>query len=118
MDTVNRELENLDIDRKETYLLGDLNVNLLCGTKYILNEKSFCNRSSAIGPLINKYKEFCQKFSFTQLIRNPTCITSNSSTLLDHILSNSKYYVSYHGVIEIGLSDHQLVFCTRKINIL
>ena len=65
-------------------------------------------------PLINKYKEFCQKFSFIQLIRNPTRITSNSSILLDHILSNSKYNVSNHCVIEIGISDHQLIFCTRK----
>ena len=112
LDTLTRELVNFNIDQKEIYLLGDFNVNLLYGTKYILKEK--CNSSSAVGPLINKYKEFCQKFSFTQLIRNPTRITSNSSTLLDHILSNSKCNNSNHGVIEIGLSDHQLIFCTRK----
>ena len=114
LDTLNKELVNFDIDQKETYLLGDFNVNLLYGTKYILKEK--CNSASAIGPLINKYKEFCQKFSFTQLIRNPTRITSSSSTLLEHILSNSKYNVSHHGVIEIGLSDPRLIFCTRKLN--
>ena len=37
-----------------------------------------------------------------------------TSTLLDHILTNSNELVSQCGVLDIGLSDHQLVFCTRK----
>ena len=35
-------------------------------------------------------------------------------TLLDHILTNANELVSQSGVLDIGLSDHQLVFCTRK----
>ena len=37
-----------------------------------------------------------------------------TSTLLDHILTNSNELVSNSGVLDIGLSDHQLVFRTRK----
>ena len=37
-----------------------------------------------------------------------------TSTLLDHILTNANQLVSNSGVLDIGLSDHQLVFCTRK----
>ena len=37
-----------------------------------------------------------------------------TSTLLDHILTNSNDLVSHSGVLDIGLSDHQLDFCTQK----
>ena len=50
-----------------------------------------------------------------QLITSPTRVTENTSTILDHVLTNSQDRVSQSGVIDIGLSDHQLIFCTRKI---
>ena len=50
-----------------------------------------------------------------QLISCPTRITKNTSTLLDHVLTNSHDKVSQSGVIDIGLSDHQLIYCTRKV---
>ena len=33
---------------------------------------------------------------------------------LDHILTNSKDKISQSGGIDIGISDHQMIFCTRK----
>ena len=42
-------------------------------------------------------------------------ISKHSLTLLDHILTNSDEKVSQSGVIDIGLSDHQMIYCTRKI---
>ena len=65
--------------------------------------------------LVNKYKEFCQTFSLTEIIKEPTRITCSTSTLLDHILTNSSEKVSQKGVIDVGISDHQLIYCTRKI---
>ena len=50
-----------------------------------------------------------------QLIKVPTRITSNTSTLIDHILTSSCEKVVQAGVIETSLSDYQLIFCTRKI---
>jgi len=49
------------------------------------------------------------------LITSPTRVTENTSTILDHVLTNSQDRVSQSGVIDIGLSDHQLTYCTRKI---
>jgi len=44
----------------------------------------------------------------------PTRHSCNTSTLLDHILTNTENKVSSSGVIDIGISDHQLIYCTRK----
>ena len=49
------------------------------------------------------------------MLREPTRITCNSSTLLDHILSNSDEKISNSGIIDLGISDHHLTYCTRKI---
>ena len=65
--------------------------------------------------LVNKYKEFCQTFSLTEIIKEPTRITCSTSTLLDHIPTNSSEKVTQKGVIDVGISDHQLIYCTRKI---
>ena len=35
--------------------------------------------------------------------------------MLDHVLTNSADRVSQFGVVNTGLSDHQLIYCTRKI---
>ena len=38
-----------------------------------------------------------------------------STPLLDHILTNSSERVSQSGVTDVGLSDHQMIYSTRKI---
>ena len=35
--------------------------------------------------------------------------------MIDHILTNASDKITQSGVIDIGLSDHQLIFCTRKV---
>ena len=51
----------------------------------------------------------------TEIIKEPTRTTCNAASLLDHILTTCAEKVSQKGVIDVGLSDHQLIFCTRKI---
>ena len=51
----------------------------------------------------------------TEIIKEPTRITCFTSTLLDHILTNCSEKVSQKRVIDIGISDHQLIHCTRRI---
>ena len=63
---------------------------------------------------IKSYYEFCTFFSLHQLIKAPTCITFNSVTIIDHILASYPEIVIQQGIIDVGLSDHQLIFCTRK----
>jgi hypothetical protein len=53
-------------------------------------------------------------FSFNQLIKTFTRITDKSATIIDHILCNTASKISQSGVIPVGLSDHFLIFCTRK----
>jgi len=50
-----------------------------------------------------------------EIIQEPTRVTSTTSSLLDHIITNTSWKISQQGVIDVGLSDHQLIFCTRKI---
>ena len=90
-----------NFNSNETYILGDLNFDLL------KIEETF---------YIRKYKEFCQMYGLKQLINQPTRITENTATLLDHILTNSKDRISQYGIINTGLSDHQLIYCTRKVS--
>ena len=37
------------------------------------------------------------------------------SSLPDHVLTNSADRISQFGIVNVGLSDHQLIYCTRKI---
>ena len=63
---------------------------------------------------IIQYHEFCSLHGLKQLIVTPTRITVSKSSLLDHILTNTSENIPQSGVIDIGLSDHQLIFATRK----
>ena len=48
-----------------------------------------------------------------QPIMVPAKIIFNN--LIDHILTSSSEKVVQAGIIETSLSDHQIIFCTRKI---
>ena len=48
------------------------------------------------------------------LIKFPTRVTCSSSSILDHALAGFPDRVSQSGVIDVGISDHQLIYCTRK----
>ena len=61
-----------------------------------------------------KYHECCTLFSLKQLIKCPTRVTGNNSSILDHVLASFPDRVLQSGVIDIGISDHQLIYCTRK----
>ena len=63
---------------------------------------------------VKRYNEFCSLHGLKQLIQEARRTTEKSETLLDHIISNSTQKISQHGVLNLGLSDHQLIYCTRK----
>ena len=90
-----------NFDNQEVYILGDLNLNLIFEGRRIPNG-------------IKRYREFCALHGLKQIIDSPTRVTKTSSTILDHIITNSKDKISQFGVIDVGLSDHQLIYCTRK----
>ena len=65
--------------------------------------------------MINRYKRNFVKNSLKQLIRCPTRVPCNISTLIDHIFTNSTEKTFQSGIIDPGISDHKLLFCTRKV---
>ena len=65
--------------------------------------------------LKNEYIDFCLNVGFCQIIKSYTHICNSSSSIIDHILTNSQDRISQSGVIETTFSDHFSIFCTRKI---
>ena len=53
-------------------------------------------------------------YGLSQLITEPTRVTLVSKTLIDLCIANSQEKVTNSGVIHLGISDHSLVFVTRK----
>ena len=51
-------------------------------------------------------------FGLKQLIKSPTRVTCNTSSILDHVFANFLNRVSHSGVIDEGISAHQLTYCT------
>ena len=70
---------SLNVADTEMYVLGDLNINLLQNSKYILeNTKNITKKFPDITADAKEYIEFCQTFGRKQLIRSPTPITCNT----------------------------------------
>ena len=96
------------LDKQACYLLGDLNINLILDEKEIFSNKSYISNSQNLPPLTKGYLDFCFFFSLEQLISIPTRVINKTATLIDHVLTNSCQKVSQSGVIELGISDHDL----------
>ena len=91
-----------NFDDQGVHILGDLNINLINNQKHTPNG-------------IKRYKEFYSLNGLEKLLTLPTPITKNSTSVLDHVLTNPADRVSQFGVVDTGLSDHQLIYCTKKI---
>ena len=92
-------LEEPTLLDKDTIILGDFNIDLLQN----LYEK-------------NKLVQLTESFGLTQVIKEPTRITDQSATLIDHVylsdtLSSAKTEAF---VLDIGMSDHHPVMVILK----
>ena len=56
-------------------------------------------------------------YGLEQLIISPTRVTCSTSSLIDHTLTTFPEKVLQRGIIDVGLSDHQLICCTRKFSL-
>ena len=111
---LNNNINKIDSVNNEIYILGDFNINLYINDSYILAKKNILNNKSVPSD-VKSYQEFCTFFGLKQLIIVPTRVTTGSSTIIDHVLASFPERVTQSGVIDISLSDHQLIYCTRKI---
>ena len=64
---------------------------------------------------MKSYKQFISLFNLTQIITDPTRVTNCSSTLIDHICFSDCEKVCQSGIINFGIADHSVIYCTRKI---
>ena len=53
---------------------------------------------------------------FEQLVKSPTRVTQDSSTLIDVILTNNEQAIASTDVAPLNMSDHDLIGCVRKVN--
>ena len=86
-----------DVIRKEDnefVLLGDFN-------KKLLNEEI-------------ERGNFTTLLGITQLVSEPTGVTKDSATLIDHIYTNTEENIQHVIVKKLCLSDHCAIFCNRK----
>ena len=90
------KLHSLDL---EYYLLGDLNCNLASPTP---DANTHC------------LLEISDLYGLKQLINEPTRVTESSSTLINLIYTNYTDRVGCSGVSLIAISDHSLVYVSRK----
>ena len=106
-------------DAQEVYIMGDINVNLIDRKRKLIHKKGYrfskeeSNYSTALH-MTKKYNQFLKSYGLTQLIDEATRKTDKTASLLDHILVNTPDKVSQSGVLEKAISDHDMIYCTRK----
>ncbi len=84
---------------KEIIVVGDLNCDVLKP-----------DSPSAIA-LLN----FSESVNLTQLIKEPTRVTENSTSLIDVIMTSNVNLVENHGVVSSHISDHYLTYVLVKL---
>ena len=108
------DFKKLNSESKELHILGDININtLIDDNRSIFEIRKNTPLRNSLPTLCKQYIEFCSSFSLKQLISSPTRITCSSSTIIDHILTNTTNNISQSGVIDLGISDHNVIFFTR-----
>ena len=115
----NSIMNSNSFEAQEVLIMGDINIDLLDKKNKFILEKGYRfskEESNYTHPiyLTKKYVAFLQTFGLTQLIKEPTRITDKTATLLDHILVNTADKISQSGVLRKAISDHDIIYCTRK----
>jgi exonuclease III len=95
-DHLEKLIKQIDDENKEMYILGDLNCNLL-------EEKALFNMAT------NKLNSLYELYQLSQLINEPTRVTMTTSSLIDHVVTNTPEKISHSGVVHTGISDHSLL---------
>ena len=95
-------LGKLDSENIEYYLMGDLNCDL---SPTVLDHGS------------RLLMDIADLYNLSQLINEPTRITDSSSTLIDHIFTNTPDKVVCSGVSHVSISDHSLTYAFRKLSV-
>ena len=85
-------------DNMEKHLLGDWNTDM----------------SRRDAPMFKPFTRLCDQHGLTQLITQPTRVSETSQTIIDLVVTSDQSKITTCGTIVCGLSDHYMIFCTRK----
>ena len=94
-------IKMIDDENKELHILGDLNCSM---------SKNATNQPTKTP------NEILETYQLSQLITEPTRITANSCTQIDHHITSTPEKIVRSGVMHTGISDHSLIYGIRKIN--
>ena len=95
-----KDLQNtLAKENKESYIMGDINIDLL---KFPHHSKT------------NEYLENIFSQGHIPLITKPTRVTDHSATLIDHIYANKLQITTTSGIVVTDVSDHFGIFTIIK----
>ena len=95
------ESKILDLYQNRTpdiVICGDINIDCNC-------------RKAGV---TKRYKAFLKGMGLIQGIKDATRSTVHSNTTIDHIITNREELYCTFGVVPLGISDHDMVFVTRK----
>ena len=85
------------------------------GKEVILLGETNCDLSDANSPChVKSIMDIYATYGLKQLIKEPTRVTVQSTTLIDHIVVSNTDNIVESGVLKITLSDHYLVYAVRK----
>ena len=104
-DKLEKVLSYLDKEGKEIIVLGDTNCDL---TTKQANQPI----DNDTGHVTSLY----ELFSFNQLIKEPTRVTLDTSSIIDHIATTCARNTITSGVHDVSMSDRYMVYCIRKFN--
>ena len=92
-------LQLIDGDNKESIILGDINCDLL---------------SEDLSSQASELKFITGLYQYEQLISEPTRVTENTRTLIDHFYTTNPQNIISKGVSVVSISDHYLIYGIRK----
>ena len=93
LEILNKNFPSIDTHAKETYILGDFNLNMYGNNKYIVLENDAdCAKFASADA--KKYHQFCTMHGVKQLSQYSAGVTCSSLTLTDHVLASFPSRVS------------------------
>lgn len=101
-------LQFISVINHDTYVIGDLNFNLLKTTQF---------NSSEVDRECEQLQRVFTDFGFYQKITTPTRITATSITLLDPMYTNNNKLCNTANTLRITTSDHLMTYIVRDTKV-
>ncbi len=95
-------LKLTDNENKESIILGDVNSDILSSNpSHLVSEMNF---------ITNEMNFITNLYQYEQLINEPTRVTKDNATLIDHFYTTKPDLIISSGVRIITISDHYLIY--------